>query len=84
MTPTVSQKILRTFVWTFLGFFLPVLAAICIKLATGYETGEAADWNVIKALVLGGMFGGFAASIRAIIAFLPLLPDDNVGIQKKP
>ena len=84
MTISVATKIIRTFAFTFLGFFLPVLAAVAIKVSTDYEISGAADWNVAKVAVLAGMFGGFSASIRAVVAFLPILADDDVGLQKKP
>lgn len=74
---TVSTKVLRTFVFAFLGVFLPSLANIVLDLS------NTADWTAARAAVVSLVFAAFAAAIRAVVAYLPIISDDNVGIQKK-
>ena len=73
----VSTKILRTFVFAFLGVFLPSLANIVLDIS------NTADWSAARAALVSLIFAAFAAAIRAVVAYLPVLSDDNVGIQKK-
>ena len=75
---TVSTKILRTFVFAFLGIFLTGLVNI---LADVSKTG---DWSVAKTAVVSLVLAAVSAAVRAIVAYLPILADDQVGIQKKP
>lgn len=74
---TVSTKIVRTFAFAFLGVFLPLLANIAI------DASETVDWSVAKSALVSAVFAAFSAAIRAVVAYLPILPDDNVGIQRK-
>ena len=74
----VSTKVLRTFVFAFLGIFLPALANIVL------DVSNTLDWTAAKAALVSLVLAAFAAGIRALVAFLPILADDNVGIQRKP
>ncbi len=74
---TVSTKVLRTFVFAFLGIFLPALANIVL------DASNTLDWSAAKAALVSLVLASFAAGIRALVAFLPILPDDNVGVQRK-
>ncbi len=75
---TVSTKVLRVFVFSFLGVFVPAVANIVLDLS------NTLDWNVAKAAIVSLILASFSAGIRALVAFLPILPDDNVGVQRKP
>lgn len=75
---TVTTKIVRTFVFAFLGIFLPSLVSVATNLS------ETVDWSVAKAALVSAIFAAFAAGIRAVVAFLPVFADDNVGITKEP
>lgn len=75
---SVSTKVLRVFVFSFLGIFLPALANIVL------DVSNTLDWNAAKAALVSLILASFAAAIRALVAFLPILPDDNVGVQRKP
>lgn len=75
---TVSTKVLRTFVFAFLGIFLPALANIVL------DFSNTLDWSAAKAALVSLVLAASAAAIRAIVAYLPILADDNAGIQKKP
>lgn len=74
---TVSTKVLRTFAFAFLGIFLPTLANIVL------DVSNTLDWNAAKAALVSLVLAAFAAGIRAVVAFLPILPDDNVGVQRR-
>lgn len=73
---SVTTKIVRTFVFAFLGIFLPAVVSVATDLS------ETIDWNVAKAALISAIFAAFAAGIRAVVAFLPVFADDNVGLQK--
>ena len=75
---TVTTKIARTFVFAFLGIFLPCL----VNLATSFS--QTVDWSAGKAALVSGLFAAAAAGVRAVVAFLPVFADDKVGIQKPP
>jgi hypothetical protein len=75
---TVTTKIVRTFVFAFLGIFLPALANIVL------DVSATLDWTAAKAALVSLILAASAAGIRALVAFLPILADDNVGIQKQP
>lgn len=72
----VSTKVARVFAFSFLGIFLPALANIALSLS------ETVDWSVAKSALVAAVFAAFAAAIRAVVAFLPVFADDNVGITK--
>ncbi len=74
---TVSTKVLRTFVFAFLGVFIPSVANIVL------DWSNTLDWTAAKAALVSLVLAAFAAGIRALVAYLPILPDDNVGIQRK-
>lgn len=74
----VSTKVLRTFVFAFLGIFLPALANIVLDLS------NTLDWSAAKAAIVALVLASFSAAIRAIVAFLPILADDNVGLRRQP
>lgn len=73
---TVTTKVARTFAFAFLGVFLPCLVSIAGNLS------NTVDWSVAKAALVSGIFAAFAAGIRTVVAYLPVFPDDNVGITK--
>lgn len=75
---TVSTKVVRTFVFAFLGIFLPAVASVAFNLS------DTVDWNVAKAALVSAVFAAFAAAIRAVVAVLPVFADDQIGIQKNP
>lgn len=75
---TVATKVLRTFVFAFLGVFLPSLANIVLDIS------NTADWSAARAALVSLVFAAFAAAIRAVVAYLPILPDDDVGIKRTP
>ena len=74
---TVSTKVLRTFVFAFLGVFVPALINIVL------DVSNTMDWNAAKAAVVSLVLASFAAGLRALVAFLPILPDDNVGLKRQ-
>ncbi len=74
--PPVATKVLRTFIFAFLGIFLPTLANIVL------DVSNTLDWNAAKAAIVSLVLAAFAAAIRAVVAFLPIFPDDNVGIKR--
>lgn len=73
---TVSTKILRVFAFSFLGVFLPALANIIL------DVSATADWTVARSAVVALVLASFSAAIRAIVAYLPVFTDDQVGIQR--
>lgn len=75
---TVTTKIVRVFVFSFLGIFLPALANIVL------DVSSTLDWTAAKAALVSLVLAASAAGIRALVAFLPILPDDNVGLQRNP
>lgn len=76
MPLTVAQKILRTFVFAFLGVLLPALATIVL------DVSETGDWGAAKAAVVSLALAAFAAALRALVAFLPVFADDQVGLRR--
>jgi hypothetical protein len=77
--PPWWHKVLRVFVFAFLGTFLTTILPIADKIAKG----EHVDYNFIKAIAVSAIAAGFAAGIRAVIALLPVFRDDNdIGMQK--
>lgn len=74
----VSTKILRTFVFAFLGIFLAGLVNIITDLSS------TMDWSVARTALVSLVLAACAAGVRAVVAVLPVLPDDNVGLQRKP
>ena len=75
---TVSTKILRVFAFSFLGVFVPALANILL------DVSSTLDWSAAKAALVALVLASFSAAIRALVAFLPILPDDDVGLQRSP
>lgn len=73
---TVSTKVLRTFVFAFLGVFVPAVANIVL------DVSNTLDWTTAKAAIVSLILASFAAGIRALVAYLPILPDDNVGMRR--
>jgi len=65
-------------VFAFLGIFLTGLVNILTNLSS---TG---DWSVAKTAVVSLILAAVSAAVRAIVAYLPILTDDNVGLQRKP
>lgn len=74
---SVSTKILRVFAFSFLGVFLPSVANVIL------DVSATADWTVARSAVVALILASFSAAIRAIVAYLPVFADDNVGIKKK-
>ena len=77
MSISVAQKILRVGSFAFLGAFLPLLVNTLL------EFSQTGDWAVWRALVFSGIAGAVAAAVRAVIAYLPVFPDDEVGMQRE-
>lgn len=73
---SVAQKIVRTFAFAFLGVFLPAFANVV------FDISETADWSGARAALVSLVFAASAAAIRAVVAYLPVLPDDNVGMKR--
>jgi len=73
---TVSTKVLRTFVFAFLGVFVPALANIVL------DVSNTLDWSTAKAALVALVLASFAAGIRALVAYLPILADDDVGLRR--
>lgn len=73
---TVTTKVVRTFVFAFLGIFVPALANIVL------EVSDTLDWTTAKAALVSLVLAATAAGIRALVAYLPILADDNVGWKK--
>lgn len=75
---TVATKVVRTFVFAFLGIFLPALANIFL------DVSETLDWTAAKATLVSLVLAASAAGIRALVAFLPVFSDDDVGLTRNP
>lgn len=75
---TVRTKIIRTFAWSFLGVFLPGLANLALSLS------ETIDWSLAKTTLVSLFFAASAAAVRTVVAFLPILKDDDFGLQRSP
>ena len=75
---STKQKIVRTFVFAFLGSFLPALANLL------FDISSTANWTVAKAALVAAIIGSVTAAVRATIAVLPILPDDTAGLTKDP
>lgn len=73
---TVTTKVVRVFVFSFAGPFLAGLADILLDLS---KTG---DWTVGRVAVVSLAVASASAAVRAAVAFLPILPDDNVGLTR--
>lgn len=74
----IATKVGRIFVFTFLGVFLPALASVALNLS------DTVDWSAAKAALVSAIFAACAAGIRTVVAFLPVFPDDNVGLKRTP
>jgi hypothetical protein len=72
--PPWGKKVLRVFLFTFLGTFLTGLL-FASKIATGLRV----DFDLLGSFTLGLVAGVIAALIRAVVAMLPVFVDDNVG-----
>jgi hypothetical protein len=75
--PPWRTKVLRVFLFTFLGTLLTGLL-FAEKIATGLRV----DFDLLGAFKLGLIAGVLAALIRALAAMLPVFVDDNVGRQR--
>ena len=76
--PPWGKKVLRVFLFTFLGTFLTGLL-FASKIATGLRV----DFDLLGSFKLGLISGVLAAIIRAAVAMLPVFVDDNIGGQRK-
>ena len=76
--PPWGTKVLRVFLFTFLGTFLTGLL-FASKIATGLRV----DFDLLGSFKLGLIAGVLAALIRAVVAMLPVFVDDNIGGQRK-
>lgn len=74
---TIRQKILRAFAFTFLGVLLPGLAALLL------DVSRTGDWTAARVAGTSLVLAAASAAVRALVAYLPILPDDTVGLQKK-
>ena len=75
--PPWGKKVLRVFLFTFLGTFLTGLL-FASKIATGLRV----DFDLLGSFKLGLIAGVLAALIRAVVAMLPVFADDNIGAQR--
>lgn len=73
---SVSTKILRVFVFSFLGAFLLGLANSLL------EFSKTGDWSAWRVVLVSLILGAVSAAVRAVAALLPILPDDNVGMRR--
>lgn len=73
---TVSTKVLRVFVFSFLGAFALAFSNALI------EYSQTGDWSVLKGTVVALLVASVSAGIRAVVAYLPVLPDDDVGMRR--
>lgn len=69
-----GKKVLRVFLFTFLGTFLTGLL-----FADTIATGLRVDFDLLGSFTLGLVAGVIAALIRALVAMMPVFVDDNVG-----
>jgi hypothetical protein len=76
--PSWGKKVLRVFLFTFLGTFLTGLT-----FADDIPTGLRVDFDLQGALKLGLIAALIAALIRLLVAMLPVFADDNVGRKRK-
>ena len=76
--PSWGQKVLRVFLFTFLGAFLTG-ATFADDMATGLRV----DFDFQGALKLGLVAGLIAALIRLLVALLPVFADDKIGKKRK-
>ena len=76
--PPWGKKVLRVFLFTFLGTFLTGLM-FASKIATGLRV----DFDLLGSFKLGLIAGVLAAIIRTVVAMLPVFVDDNIGGQRK-
>ena len=76
--PSWGKKVLRVFLFTFLGAFLTGLT-----FADDIPSGLRVDFDLQQSLTLGLVAGLFAALIRLLVAMLPVFADDNVGRKRK-
>jgi hypothetical protein len=77
--PTLGQKVLRVFLFTFLGTFLTGLL-----FAAEIATGLRVDFDLLGSFKLGLIAGLIAALLRLVVAMLPVFVDDTVGRKRKP
>jgi hypothetical protein len=76
--PSWGKKVLRVFLFTFLGTFLTGLA-----FADNIATGLRVHFDLLGSFTLGLIAGVIAALIRLLVAMLPVFADDNVGRKRK-
>jgi hypothetical protein len=78
MNLSLLEKISRVFLFTFLGVLIPGLADV-----VAHEASRR-DWAAGRDALIALTCAGIAAGLRAIVALLPVFPDDNhIGISKK-
>ncbi len=75
---SLTQKIVRTCAFAFLGAFLAALLPVVDDVAGGGRI----DLSVAGSLVVAAVAAALAAAIRALVAFAPVLPDDDVGLRR--
>lgn len=77
MNMALVGKVVRTFVFAFLGIFLPALASVALNLS------NTVDWSVAKTALVSAVFAACTAGIRAVVAYFPVLSVDNgIGMTK--
>jgi hypothetical protein len=77
--PSLGQKVLRVFLFSFLGGFL-----VALTFADDIALGLRVDFDTYGAFQVGLISGLIASLIRLVVAMLPVFPDDNVGKKRKP
>jgi hypothetical protein len=69
--PHWSSKALRVFLFAAVGTFLATLI-----FGDSIPSGLRVDFGVVDAIKLGLIAGVFSAVLRALVAMLPVFPDD--------
>jgi hypothetical protein len=78
--PSLTAKLLRTFLFAALGALVTALLPIIDAIASGGDV----DLSVLGSLAVAAIAGAIAAGIRAIVAYLPVFRDDAVGLRRPP
>lgn len=72
----VSSKIIRVFVFSFLG-------ALALGLTNSIaDISKTGDWSAWRTLLVSLLVAAVSAAVRAVVAYLPILPDDDVGMTR--
>ena len=72
------KKVLRVFLFTFLGTFLTALL-----FADPIPNGLRVEFDLLASFKLGLIAAVIAALVRAVVALLPVFVDDNAGRKRE-